>query len=163
MVCRSRKPRLSFKVARYRIHLEDKLLAPGTSDVRLAATRRLAYKAADSELLSPDLAAGIGRVKGAQTLRGFEGPTRSAVSWPIPSTHAPTMQCALVGDLRLLLLLRLLGPFQNGRRRDWRGAFGKWWRSQPVSLAYRPGWQRVLRDGPPRLRDITRAFRGNTS
>jgi site-specific recombinase XerD len=65
------EPRLSFNktvVTRYRIHLEDKLLAPGTINVRLAAVRRLAYEAADAGLLSPDLAAGIRRVKGAKKL-----------------------------------------------------------------------------------------------
>ena len=34
--------------------------------MRLAAVRRLAYEAADTGLLSPDLAAGIRRVKGAK-------------------------------------------------------------------------------------------------
>jgi hypothetical protein len=65
------EPRLSFNkavVTRYRIHLEDKLLAPGTINVRLAAVRRLAYEAADTGILSPDLAAGIRRVKGAKKL-----------------------------------------------------------------------------------------------
>src|SRR5436190_20327561 len=65
------EPRLSFNrtvVLRYRMHLEDKLLAPGTINVRLAAVRRLAYEAADAGLLSPDLAAGIRRVKGAKKL-----------------------------------------------------------------------------------------------
>lgn len=63
------EPRLSFNktvVTRYRIYLEDRLLAPGTTNVRLAAVRRLAYEAADSGLLSPELAAGIRRVKGAK-------------------------------------------------------------------------------------------------
>ena len=55
-------------VTRYRIHLEGRLLAPGTINVRLAAVRRLAYEAADTGLLSPDLAAGIRRVKGAKKL-----------------------------------------------------------------------------------------------
>jgi site-specific recombinase XerD len=66
-------PRLSFNkavVTRYRIYLEDRNLAPGTINVRLAAVRRLAYEATDSGLLSPDLAAGIRRVKGAKKL-GF--------------------------------------------------------------------------------------------
>jgi site-specific recombinase XerD len=65
------EPRLSFNktvVTRYRIHLESRQLAPGTVNVRLAAVRRLAYEAADSGLLSPELAAGIRRVKGAQKL-----------------------------------------------------------------------------------------------
>jgi site-specific recombinase XerC len=55
-------------VTRYRIHLESRLLAQGTINVRLAAIRRLAYEAADSGLLSPELAAGIRRVKGARRL-----------------------------------------------------------------------------------------------
>ncbi len=65
------EPRLSFNktvVTRYRIHLEERLLAPGTINVRLAAVRRLAYEAADTGLLSPDLAAGIRRVKRAKKL-----------------------------------------------------------------------------------------------
>ena len=66
-------PRLSFNktvVTRYRIYLEDRHLAPGTINVRLAAVRRLAYEASDTGLLSPDLAAGIRRVKGSKKL-GF--------------------------------------------------------------------------------------------
>ena len=58
------EPRLSFNktvVMRYRIYLEARLLAPGTINVRLAAVRRLAYEAADTGLLSPELAAGIRR------------------------------------------------------------------------------------------------------
>ena len=45
------EPRLSFNkivVTRYRIHLESRLLAPGTINGRLAAVRRLAYEAADA-------------------------------------------------------------------------------------------------------------------
>src|SRR2546425_4306864 len=65
------EPRLSFNktvVTRYRINLESRQLAAGTINVRLAAVRRLAYEAADSGLLSPELAAGIRRVKGAKRL-----------------------------------------------------------------------------------------------
>src|SRR5436190_8764878 len=65
------EPRLSFNrtvVLRYRIHLESRKLAAGTINVRLAAVRRLAYEAADAGLLSPELAAGIRRVKGVKTL-----------------------------------------------------------------------------------------------
>ena len=51
---------------RYRIHLESRHLAPGTINLRLGAVRRLAYEAADCGLLSPDLAAGIRRVKGVK-------------------------------------------------------------------------------------------------
>ena len=65
------EPRLSFNrtvVLRYRIHLESRSLAPGTVNLRLGAVRRLAYEAADCGLLSPDLAAGVRRVKGVKKL-----------------------------------------------------------------------------------------------
>jgi site-specific recombinase XerD len=65
------EPRLSFNktvVTRYRIHLENRQLAAGTINGRLAAVRRLAYEAADAGLLSPELAAGIRRVKGTKKL-----------------------------------------------------------------------------------------------
>ena len=65
------EPRLSFNrtvVLRYRIHLESRNLVAGTINVRLAAVRRLAYEAADAGLLSPELAAGIRRVKGVKKL-----------------------------------------------------------------------------------------------
>jgi len=55
-------------VLRYRFFLEQKNLAPSTINVRLAAVRRLAYEASHSGLLSPELAAGIRRVKGAKRL-----------------------------------------------------------------------------------------------
>ena len=65
------EPRSAFNrtvVLRYRFFLEQKNLAPSTINVRLAAVRRLAYEASDTGLLSPDLAAGIRRVKGAKRL-----------------------------------------------------------------------------------------------
>jgi site-specific recombinase XerC len=48
--------------------MEARQLAPATINLRLAAVRRLAYEAADTGLLSPDLAAGIRRVKGAKKI-----------------------------------------------------------------------------------------------
>jgi site-specific recombinase XerD len=48
--------------------LEQRRYAPSTINLRLAAVRRLAYEASDCGLLSPDLAAGIRRVKGAKRL-----------------------------------------------------------------------------------------------
>ena len=65
------EPRLAFNktvVLRYRFHLQERGLAPGTINARLAAVRRLAYEAADAGLLSPELAAGIHRVKGVRKL-----------------------------------------------------------------------------------------------
>jgi hypothetical protein len=66
------EPRLSFNktvVTRYRIHLENRHLAAGTVNGRLAAVRRLAYEAADAGLLSPELAAGIRHVKDVNWMR----------------------------------------------------------------------------------------------
>src|SRR4051794_38018207 len=63
------EPRLAFNrtvVLRYRIFLEQKQYAATTINVRLAAVRRVAFEAADSGLLSPELAAGIRRVKGVR-------------------------------------------------------------------------------------------------
>ena len=65
------EPRLSFNrtvVTRYRIALEQRKYAPATINLRLAAVRRLAYEVSDCGLLSPHLAAGIRRVKGAKRL-----------------------------------------------------------------------------------------------
>ena len=69
--CYCSEPRLAFNktvVTRYRISLEQRQYAPSTINLRLAVVRRLAYEAADCGLLSPDLAAGIRRVKGARRL-----------------------------------------------------------------------------------------------
>ncbi len=63
------EPRLAFSrtvVLRYRLELESRRLAPSSINLRLAAVRRLAYEAADTGLLSPELAAGIRRVKGVK-------------------------------------------------------------------------------------------------
>jgi site-specific recombinase XerD len=104
------EPRLSFNktvVTRYRIHLEDKLLAPGTINVRLAAVRRLANEAADTGLLSPDLAAGIRRVKGAKKLGIRLGNwltvDEARSLWQLPSS------CTLKGKRDRAILATLLG------------------------------------------------------
>ena len=65
------EPRLALNrivVTRYRMQLEQLHLAPSTINQRLAAVRRLAYEASDSGLLSPELAAGIKRVKDVKQL-----------------------------------------------------------------------------------------------
>ena len=67
------EPRLAFNrivVVRYRMHLESRGLAANTINQQLAAVRRLAHEAADAGLLSPELAAGISRVRGVKQL-GF--------------------------------------------------------------------------------------------
>jgi integrase len=64
------EPRLAFHptvVLRYRTFLEQKYAAT-TINLRLAAVRRVAFEAADSGLLSPELAAGIRRVKGVRRI-----------------------------------------------------------------------------------------------
>ena len=65
------EPRLAFNrtvVLRYRIFLEQKQNAATTINLRLAAVRRVAFEDADSGLLIPELAAGIGRVKGVRRI-----------------------------------------------------------------------------------------------
>jgi hypothetical protein len=90
------EPRLAFNktvVTRYRISLEQRHYAPSTINLRLAAVRRLAYEASDCGLLSPDLAAGIRRVKGARRLgvrignwlTGRRGQTHDRLIWFISS------------------------------------------------------------------------------
>ena len=67
------EPRLALNrivVARYRMHLESRGLAANTINQQVAAVRRLAHEATDSGLRSPELAAGISRVKGVKQL-GF--------------------------------------------------------------------------------------------
>jgi len=64
------EPRLAFNrtvVLRYR-SLEQKQYAPSTINLRLVTVRGVAYEAAESGLLSPELAAGIRRVKGVRRL-----------------------------------------------------------------------------------------------
>ena len=84
------EPRLSFnKVVGYRIFLKNLHLAAGT--IRLAAVRQLAYEAADAGLLSPELAAGIRRVKGAKKLGVRLGNWLTAEEahrfWQSPAQH----------------------------------------------------------------------------
>ncbi|WP_433975682.1 hypothetical protein [Tunturiibacter lichenicola] len=55
-------------MTRYRIALEQRRYAPSTINLQLATIRQLAYEASDCGLRSPDLAAGIRRVKGAKRL-----------------------------------------------------------------------------------------------
>src|SRR5437868_2698514 len=65
------EPRLAFSravVLRYRVSLQQRGYAPATINLRLAAVRRMADEAADTGLLSPELAAGIRRVKGARRI-----------------------------------------------------------------------------------------------
>jgi site-specific recombinase XerD len=53
-------------IQRYRTALETRGLAPSSINVRLSAIRKMAGEAADNGMLAPELAAAIGRVKGAK-------------------------------------------------------------------------------------------------
>lgn len=53
-------------VQRYRRELQAKGLAPSGVNVRISALRKLAAEAGDNGLLAPEVAAGIGRVKGVR-------------------------------------------------------------------------------------------------
>ena len=91
------EPRLAFNrivVVRYRMHLESRGLAANTINQQLAAVRRLAHEAADAGLLSPELAAGISRVKGVKQL-GFR-----AGNWLSAAQSSQVLQCALGEGMR---------------------------------------------------------------
>jgi hypothetical protein len=67
------EPRLALNrivVTRYRMYLESRGLTANTINQQLAAVRRIAHESADAGLLSPELAAGISRVRGVKQL-GF--------------------------------------------------------------------------------------------
>lgn len=64
-------------VQAYVQELLDRGLSPATINQRIAAIRKLASEAADNNMLSPTLAAGIGRVKG---VRGSSLPAGRALS-----------------------------------------------------------------------------------
>ena len=91
------EPRLAFNktvVLRYKLQLESRHLAFSTINLRLAAVRRLAYEAADTGLLSPELAAGIRRVKGAKRLGVRLG------NWLTAREARALLDCADVQTLR---------------------------------------------------------------
>jgi len=91
------EPRLAFNrtvVLRYRIHLEQRGYAPATINLRLAAVRRIAYEAADAGLLSPELAAGIRRVKGVRRIGVRLG------NWLTPEQGRRLLGCAAPSTVR---------------------------------------------------------------
>jgi integrase len=93
------EPRLAFNrtvVLRYRIHLEQRGYAPATINLRLAAVRRIAYEAADAGLLSPELAAGIRRVKGVRRIGIRLG------NWLTPEQGRRLLECAMPSSPRQL-------------------------------------------------------------
>jgi len=104
------EPRLAFNrivVVRYRMYLESRGLATNTINQQLAAVRRLAHEAADAGLLSPELAAGISRVRGVKQL-GFR-----AGNWLSPAQSSEVLQHAYGEGMRAkrdhAMLAMLLG------------------------------------------------------
>src|SRR5271165_3308207 len=55
-------------VSAWRVSLEDRKLGSSSIIIRMSAIRKLAAEAADNGLLSPELAAGISRVKSAKSV-----------------------------------------------------------------------------------------------
>ena len=102
------EPRLAFNrivVVRFRMHLESRGLAANTINQQLAAVRRLAHEAADSGLLSPELAAGISRVKGVKQLGFRSGNWLSAKQSSEVLKHACGNSMRAKGDYAMLALL----------------------------------------------------------
>lgn len=116
------EPRLALNrivVLRFRLDLESLGLAAGTVNQRLAAIRRLAYEAADSGLLSPELAAGIRRVKGVKQLGARTG------NWLTQAQAKLLLEKAHGDDLRslrdLAMISVLIGAMGDGGFMDWNG------------------------------------------
>jgi site-specific recombinase XerD len=110
------EPRLAFNrivVVRYRMYLESRRLAANTINQQLAAVRRLAHEAADAGLLSPDLAAGISRVKGVKQLGQRSGNWLSLEQSSAVLSHA---RGELMREKRDYAMLALL--FGCGLRRS---------------------------------------------
>src|SRR6266852_2576881 len=93
----AQQPRLTRLATRVRIRhrpIYRLVLLRASFGQQLAAVRRLAYEAADSGLLSPELAAGISRVKGVKQL-GF----RSG-NWLSAEESSEVLKCARGNSMR---------------------------------------------------------------
>jgi site-specific recombinase XerD len=102
------EPRLAFNrivVVRYRMYLESRCLAANTINQQLAAVRRLAHEAADAGLLSPELAAGISRVKGVKQLGFRAGNWLSAEESSSVLKHAYGLSLRAKRDYAMLAML----------------------------------------------------------
>jgi len=102
------EPRLALNraaVLRFRLYLESLGLAAGTLNQRLAAVRRLAYEAADSGLLSPELAAGIRRVKGVKQLGSRLGNWLSSDQAKVLLENADGEDLRSIRDLAMMAVL----------------------------------------------------------
>jgi site-specific recombinase XerD len=102
------EPRLAFNrvvVTRYRMYLESRGLAANTINQQLAAVRRIAHEAADSGLLSPELAAGISRVRGVKQLGFRTGNWLSADECSAVLSHAYGTTLRAKRDYAMLAIL----------------------------------------------------------
>jgi site-specific recombinase XerD len=102
------EPRLAFNrivVVHYRMYLESRSLAANTINQQLAAVRPLAHEAADSGLLSPELAAGISRVKGVKLLGFRSGNLLSATQSSEVLQHAGGDSMSAKPDYAMLAML----------------------------------------------------------
>ena len=162
------EPRLSFSksvVLRYRIHLESRHLAPGTINLRLGAVRRQAHEASDCGLLSPDLAAGIRRVKGVKKigvrLGNWLTPGQSQRLWNAPDFQQLKGKC----DRALLAVLLACGlrrheavdlEFGHIQQREEHRAIvdlkGKAGHTRTIPM---PGWVKALLDDWLRAANLT--------
>jgi len=102
------EPRLAFNrivVTRYRMYLESRGLAANTINQQLAAVRRIAHEAADAGLLSPELAAGISRVRGVKQLGFRTGNWLSADECSAVLQHAYGTTLRAKRDYAMLAML----------------------------------------------------------
>jgi integrase len=140
----------------YAQRLQEQGLAAATRNVRLTAVRRLAAEAADNGLLAPELAAGIGRVKGAKQ-QGVRTGNWLNVEQAERLINAPDTQ-KLKGKRDRALLATLIGcglrrseiselTFEHIQQRDGRWAMvdihGKGNRVRTVPM---PSWTKVAID-----------------
>jgi site-specific recombinase XerC len=120
------EPRLAFNrivVVRYRMYLESRRLAANTINQQLAAVRRLAHEAADSGLLSPELAAGISRVKGVKHLGFRSGNWLSAEQSSEVLKHAVGDNMRAKRDYAMLAMLFKRAGLSDRRIYDLRATF----------------------------------------
>jgi site-specific recombinase XerD len=143
-------------VQRYSRYLEEQGLAASTRNVRLTAVRRLAAEASDNGLLAPELAAGIGRVKGAKQ-QGTRTGNWLTIQQAEELINSPDSQ-TLKGKRDRALLAVLIGcglrrsevsdlTFEHVQQRDGRWAIvdlcGKGNRVRTVPM---PSWTKVAID-----------------
>lgn len=153
------EPRLAFNktvVLRYRVHLESRKLAPGTINLWLGTVRRLAYEASDCGLLSPDLAAGIRRVKGVKKLGVRLGnwltAEQSQAVWQAPDAERlkgkrdrALLSVLLACGLRRHEVVKLTFDHLQQREEHWAivDLIGKSGHIRTISV---PGWVRQVLD-----------------